>query len=149
MTIKRIMHASDFSTASGAAFKLARALAKALHAELVLCHAYQPMPPVAGGEGYVSPRVIEQIWTAARTSAGGKLERLAAVARRDRLRVSTLLLQGAAAPAIVAAARRKRVGLLVLGTHGRTGVRRMLLGSVAERVVRTAHCPVLTVRSRV
>src|SRR5260370_15294890 len=116
------MPASDCSTASGAAFKLARALAKALHAELVLCHAYQPMPPVAVGEGYVSPRVIEQIWTAARTSARGRLERLATAARRDRPRVSTLLLPGAAAPAIAAAAPPKRVGLLLPRTHARPAV---------------------------
>src|SRR5260370_17282100 len=102
------MPASDCSTASGAAFKLARALAKALHAELVLCHAYQPMPPVAVGEGYVSPRVIEQIWTAARTSARGRLERLAAAARRDRLRFSPPPPQGAAPPAHRPRPRPKR-----------------------------------------
>ena len=145
MTIKRIMHASDFSKASGAAFRLARGLAKVLRAELVVCHAYNPVPAIAAGEGYVAPGVVDQIWTAARRNGRRKLDRLAAGARRDRLRVSTMLLEGAPAAAIVAAAQRRRAGLLVLGTHGRTGLRRMLLGSVAERVVRTARCPVLTV----
>jgi nucleotide-binding universal stress UspA family protein len=61
---------------------------------------------------------------------------------------SPLLVEGPPAAAIVRAASRKRADLLILGTHGRTGVRRMLIGSVAERVVRTAGCPVLTVRPR-
>lgn len=145
MTIKRIMHASDFSKASGAAFRLARELAKVLRAELVVCHAYNPVAPLAASEAFVAPGVVDQIWTAARRTGRRKLERLATAARRDRLRVATMLLEGAPAAAIVAAARRRRAGLLVLGTHGRTGVRRMLVGSVAERVVRTARCPVLTV----
>ena len=68
--------------------------------------------------------------------------------RADRLRVSTLLTEGPAAASIVRAAKRNRVGLIVLGTHGRGGVARMVLGSVAEQVVRMAHCPVLTVRAR-
>ena len=53
MTIKRIMHASDFSKASGAAFRLARELAEVLRTELVVCHAYNPVAPLAASEGFV------------------------------------------------------------------------------------------------
>jgi nucleotide-binding universal stress UspA family protein len=66
-------------------------------------------------------------------------------ARRDRIRVRGAIGEGPAAATIVQAARRHRAGLVVVGTHGRSGVRRLLLGSVAERVVRTSPCPVLTV----
>jgi nucleotide-binding universal stress UspA family protein len=66
-------------------------------------------------------------------------------ARADRIRVRGAIGEGPAASAIVAAARRYRAHMIVVGTHGRSGVRRVLIGSVAERVVRTAPCPVLTV----
>jgi nucleotide-binding universal stress UspA family protein len=62
--------------------------------------------------------------------------------------VTARVLEGPPAAAIVRAARRERAGLIVLGTHGRTGLTRILIGSVAERVVRTARCPVLTVPAR-
>ena len=59
-----------------------------------------------------------------------------------------ILYQGVAADAIARAARAKRAKLIVMGTHGRTGLTRLLMGSVAERVVGTAPCPVLTVRGK-
>jgi nucleotide-binding universal stress UspA family protein len=147
MTIKRIFHASDFSRASRPAFRLAQQLAKAFRAELIVFHAYQVVAPLAG-EGPLPPRLFQEMAVSAREGARRRLDRLVRPARRGRMEVSTLLVEGPAAPSIVRAAKRKRAGLIVLGTHGRTGVRRMLLGSVAERVVRTAACPVLTVGSR-
>ncbi|MFQ5839579.1 MAG: universal stress protein [Candidatus Methylomirabilales bacterium] len=144
MRIKRVLHASDFSKASRPAFQLARDLAKAFKAQLVLFYAYEP-PPRVMGEGYVPPALLQKMRAAERKAAERKLARLMRSATRDRIRVLTLLEEGRAAEAIVRAARRKRASLIVLGTRGRTGVARLLLGSVAERVVRTAHCPVLTV----
>jgi len=64
------------------------------------------------------------------------------------MRVRTLLLEGRTAEQIVRAARSKRAGMIVIGTHGRTGLTRFLLGSVAARVLAIARCPVLTVRGR-
>jgi nucleotide-binding universal stress UspA family protein len=148
MKIKRILHASDFSRASHPAFGLARELAATLRAELILCHAYQAVTPLDVGEGYVSAGVIKELWSSARASARRRLDRLAASAKRGRLRVSTVLVEGPPAASIVRAAKRKRANLLVLGTRGRTGVRRLVLGSVAERVVRTAPCPVVTVAGK-
>ncbi len=146
MTIKRILYASDFSRASRRAFTLAQESAKAFRAELILFHAYETYVPPMGG-GYVSPKMYEEMLNATRTNARRRLQVLARAARGKRLRVSALLVEGPAAASIVRAAKGRRVGLVVLGTHGRTGVTRLLLGSVAERVVRTAPCPVLTVRS--
>lgn len=88
MAVKRIMHASDFSKASTPAFRLARDLAKALRAELILCHAYEVVTPLTVSEGFVLPRVLDQMWRAARTSAGSGLDRLVAQARRDRVTAS-------------------------------------------------------------
>jgi nucleotide-binding universal stress UspA family protein len=152
--LKRILHASDFSPASRPAFAMARVLAKKLGARLILFHAYEriaplvmasPMMPMAGP---AAGALIDDLWTSARTAGARGLERLAARARRGGLRVSTRLEAGAPASAIVRAAKKERAALVVLGTHGRTGLPRLLLGSVAERVIRTAPCPVVTVPRR-
>jgi len=145
MKIRRILHPSDFSRASRPALALARELARAFEAELILCHAVQPVMPVGPGEGYVSARLVQQMWSAAERDARQRLGRLARSATAAGLRVRSLVLEGPAADAIVRAAQRQRADLIVLGTHGRTGMRRLLIGSVAERVVRTAKSPVLTV----
>jgi len=147
MTVKRILHASDFSPASRPAFRLGQDLAKALKAELILFHAVSPIAPMMG-EGYIPTSLVEELRAQTRRDGERRLEALARTARRGRIRVSTLLAEGPAAEAIVKAAKRKRAGLIVIGTRGRTGLARMLLGSVAERVVRTATCPVLTVGAR-
>lgn len=147
-----ILFASDFSPASRPAFALARRLAGALGARLVLFHAYDGVVPVAAGSTPMAttlpPSVVEDLWAESRRAGQRGLGRLAAAARKDRLRVKVRLAIGPAAPAIVKAARRERAGLVVVGTHGRTGLSRLLLGSVAERVVRTSPCPVLTVARR-
>jgi universal stress protein A len=147
MTIRRIVYASDFSTASRPALKLAASLARTLKATLIICHASEPMSSLVG-EASIPPRLFMQMMMATRVRDRRKLDALAKSVRAGRLKVTTLLLEGTAARAIVRAARTRHADLLVLGTHGRTGVQRMLLGSIAERVVRTAPCPVLTVRRR-
>lgn len=152
--MKRILYASDFSPASRSAFTLARGLAKKLGARLILFHAYEsitplmmaiPMMPMAGP---ASGAMVDKLWATARRAGERGLERLAARARRDGLRVSKRLEAGTPATAIVRAARKERAAMVVLGTHGRTGLPRLLLGSVAERVLRMAPCPVVTVPRR-
>ena len=149
--LKRILHASDFSPASRSAFAMARVLAKKLGARLILFHAYEGIPPLVMGTpmmpmaGSAPGAFVDKLWATAKTAGERGLERLAERARRDGLRVSTRLETGAPASAIVRAARKERAAMVVLGTHGRTGLPRLLLGSVAERVIRTAPCPVVTV----
>lgn len=143
----RIVHATDFSPASQPAFRWAVELARGRRAELTLVHVLAPPMPV-GGEGYVPPRIYQDVLAEARAEAQRLLAALAARARRAGARASTLLLEGVAHEGIVRAVRRRRADLLVLGTHGRTGLARVFLGSVAARVVATAPCPVLTVRGR-
>jgi nucleotide-binding universal stress UspA family protein len=96
----------------------------------------------------VTPTVYEQMNSSARAWAQKQLDRLLAKARAARVRARGMLLDGVTHEQIVRAAKRQRAGVIVMGTHGRTGVARFFLGSVAARVTATAPCPVLTVRSR-
>jgi nucleotide-binding universal stress UspA family protein len=145
--IRRVLHPTDFSRASAAAFRRALAEARANKAALLVVHVLAPVIPMAG-EGYVSPSVYQQMSEAARTWAHRKMLPLLAAARTARVRARGMLLEGVAHEQIVRAARRQRADLVVIGTHGRTGVARFFLGSVAARVTATAPCPVLTVRGR-
>ncbi len=144
---RRILHATDFSGASAPAFKTALDLARADRAELLIAHVISPVVPVAG-EGYMSPRVYEDLARSQRAYAGRQIARLVARAKAARVRARPLLLEGSAHERIVRAARTARADLIVMGTHGRGAVAKLLLGSVAERVVGHATCPVLTVRGR-
>ena len=146
---RRVLHPTDFSKASGAAFTRALVEAKQQRSELVLAHVLSPVIPVAGaGEGYISPSVYEQMSASAQAWAQKQMDRLLAKAKAARVRARGLLLEGVAHEQIVRTATRQKVGLIVMGTHGRTGVARFFLGSVAARVAATAPCPVLTVRGR-
>jgi nucleotide-binding universal stress UspA family protein len=144
---RTILHPTDFSPASSAAFRRALALARQDRALLVVAHVLVPPAPIVG-EGYVSPATYDAIQEGARRGAEKGLERLAARARREGVRPQALLLHGLPHEEIPRAARRRRVDLIVMGTHGRTGLGRLFLGSVAERVVALAPCPVMTVRGR-
>ena len=145
--IRRILHPSDFSRASAAAFAKAVEMAKTNRAELLLAHVLAPVIPMAG-DGYISPTVYEEIEASARAGAQKQLDRLAAQAKKGGVRARTLVMDGVAHEQITRAARSKRVDLVVIGTHGRTGLAKFFLGSVAGRVVSTASCPVLTVRGK-
>jgi nucleotide-binding universal stress UspA family protein len=146
---RRVLHPTDFSKASNAAFQRAIAEAKDRRSELVLVHVMSPVIPMAGaGEAYLAPSVYEQMSTSARAWAQKQMDRLLAKARAARVRARGLVLEGVAHEQITRTAKRQRADLIVMGTHGRTGVARFFLGSVAARVAATAPCPVLTVRGR-
>jgi nucleotide-binding universal stress UspA family protein len=145
--IRRILHPSDFSRASGAAFTKAVEMAKTNGAELLVVHVLTPVIPMVG-DGYVSPKVYEEIEATSRAQAQAQLDRLLAKARKAGVRVKSLLMEGVPHEQITRAARSKQADLVVIGTHGRTGLAKFFLGSVAGRVVSTASCPVLTVRGK-
>lgn len=144
--IRRILHPSDFSAASRAAFTTAVELAKQNRAELIVTHVLSPTVPIA--DGYVSPATYAGLEAASRRYAEKRLGALVAKARKAGVRTRALLLEGVVSDRIVRAARGLRASLIVVGTHGRTGFSRLVLGSVASRVVTHAACPVLTVRGR-
>lgn len=145
--IRRILHPTDFSSASRPAFERALGLARDSRAELIILHVLAPVIPVVG-EGYIAPQTYEAIDTAARQSARKKLDALVGRARKAGVRARALVLEGTAHERVVSAARAQRVDLIVMGTHGRSGLARLFIGSVANRVVSAARCPVMTVRGR-
>ena len=145
--IRRILHPTDFSSASRAAFDRALAMSRDSRAELVILHALTPIVPMMG-EGYVPPQTYDAIDAAARQGAQRKLDALVARARKARVRVRGFVVEGSAHERIVRAAKRLRADLIVMGTHGRSGLARLFVGSVASRVVSAASCPVMTVRGR-
>jgi len=144
---RRILHPSDFSAASNAAFKKAIEVAKASRAELLIVHVINPIVPVAG-EGYVSPKMYEDLAASTRAWARKQLDKLMVKAKKSGVRGNGVLAEGAAHEQIARIAKTKRADLVVMGTHGRSGFAKLFLGSVAGRVVAAAPCPVLTVKGR-
>jgi nucleotide-binding universal stress UspA family protein len=143
---RRILHASDFSPASRRAFDMAVRLARANGAALTLLHVLEPAVPWVEVD-YASPRAYRLV-TSARTAAAKRLDALVRKAKVSGVRSTGHLVDGDPRDAIPRAARRMHADLVVVGTHGRTGLDKLLVGSVAERAVATAPCPVLTVRGR-
>jgi nucleotide-binding universal stress UspA family protein len=140
---KRICCPIDFSDASRAAMEVAADLARRFGAELLLLHAY-PVPGFTFPDGSVvaSPRMMQELADQAARHLGdwkADAERLGAP------RVATATCVGEPAGEILDCAAERQADLLVLGTHGRTGLEHAIMGSVAERVVRRAKIPVLTV----
>jgi nucleotide-binding universal stress UspA family protein len=142
-----ILHPSDFSPASRPALAQAIAAAKEQRAQLLIVHVLATSIPMLA-DGYVSPRIYDDLMKSEQAGAQRGLDALVGSAKKARVRATGLLLKGVAAEAIVRAARSRRASMVVMGTHGRTGLAKLLLGSVAERVVGSAPCPVMTVRAK-
>jgi universal stress protein A len=141
---ERILVATDFSAASVPALARATVLARESGAELVIVHAYQPPSLIL--DGYVPPATYEKWDRSLEEEAMKKLQRLVEDAEKAGVVARPLVLTGPPDEAITEAAKDLECDLLILGTHGRTGVSRLLLGSVASRVVSTAPCPVMTIQ---
>jgi len=136
LSIHTILHPTDFSEQSQFAFRLACALARDYGARLVVLHVV-PIPlPLYYGEGMVLPDPDELV-----AAAREELQRLDVPGECVRLE------RGAAAAEILRVGQEIHTDLIVMGTHGRSGLGRLLMGSVAEQVVRRAPCPVLTVKT--
>ena len=142
------MHATDFSPASTAALKRAMAMAKADRAQLIIVHVMTPPSLALPGDGYISPSLYEDLEASARAQAQKRLNAIVGRARKAGVRATGLLLEGVPHERVARAARAKKVDLLVIGTHGRSGLAKFFLGSVAARLIASVSCPVLTVRGR-
>ncbi len=145
--IRRILYASDFSKASGKALTSAISLAKANRARLTIVHVYVPIVPVVP-EQYIASTTWDRVDTESRRFAETQVAKLADTAKKNGVRASAVMVIGDPARQIVRKARSTHADLIVVGTHGRRGVSKFFMGSVAERVISTAPCPVLTVRGR-
>jgi nucleotide-binding universal stress UspA family protein len=145
-TFRRIVHPSDFSPASRPAFRKAVELARSHRAQLLIVHVLAMLPVIP--DGYVAPNVWDDLEQGQRATAQRQLRGLVARAKAAGARASGALIDiGVTHEQIVRFARSKRADLIVMGTHGRSGLTRALLGSVASRVLSAARCPVLTVRA--
>lgn len=141
-TIKRIVVAHDFGDTAQAALVYALDLAETLGARVTVVHAYE-IPLYGFPEGLT---LTADVTGHIREVAANALDLIVKRASRPSLEVDGILRQGPAWSEIGVAAAEVHADLIVIGTHGRRGLAHALLGSVAEKVVRTAPCPVLTVR---
>ena len=144
IALKGILVATDFSESADAALKYGRALARNFGATLHVLHVADDMSARLGDTFLaVMPELVADVANEARR----RLTELLVDNDPNPLPVVPVILSASApAPTIVNYAKDKAIDLIVVGTQGRGGVAHLLLGSVAERVVRTARCPVLTVR---
>jgi nucleotide-binding universal stress UspA family protein len=146
MNVKTILIPTDFSVDAEKALSTATELAKLFGARIVVLHAYHVdipvVSPMAGG--YALP---QGFYEGLRSQATTQVEKLAKETAAEGIEATGMALQEPAAVAIAALAASLPADLIVMGTRGLTGLKHVVLGSVAERVVRTAPCPVLTVKA--
>ena len=140
----RIVVPTDFSACADEAWALAQRLASAHGSELILVHVLVEAP--LWSEGPFTMDRAREVFAAARTWVSQQLAERVERAAASGLRARGVVREGIPHDEITALATDERADLVVIGTQGRGGVNRMLLGSVADRVVRLAPCPVLTVR---
>lgn len=141
-----ILVATDFSQSSARTLDYAKALAGRFDAALHLLHVVEdPVITSAWSEAYALD--MSGLQGRMRQDAERRLGEMGAALASTGIKVTTEVLIGPAARTIVGAAGDRASDLIVMGTHGRSGISHLLLGSVAERVVRMATCPVLTVRA--
>jgi nucleotide-binding universal stress UspA family protein len=145
--IKRILHATDFSKASARALQEAVKLARENSARLLVVHVIEPTPYVAGGE-FGGAEIYMKLEDAMKRNAQSSMSRLMQRLKKLKIKAESLLLRGSAHEQIVKAAKSRKADIVVIGTHGRTGLSKLFLGSVAGKVVSLATCPVMTVRGK-
>ncbi len=148
--IHTILVPNDFSDCAPGVVRRAAQLATALDAELVLMHSYE-IPSGLTPQTRIEPRQdgpSVSVGEHLRLGAEGRMPQYVRLAEAEGARVRSLVGEGKPVDAILAAATDVGAAMIVMGTHGRRGLHRLLLGSVAEAVVRRSEVPVMTVRSR-
>jgi nucleotide-binding universal stress UspA family protein len=144
LAIRTILHPTDFSERSQAAFQVACALARDHGARLNVLHVRE-IPVIAYGEFGQLPMELEPP-----EAIRAKLDKLISLRCADAdVTIEHIVKTGDPAIEILSTAEETHSDMIVIGTHGRTGLARLLMGSVAERVVRKAQCPVLTIKTPV
>ncbi|HEX5065493.1 MAG TPA: universal stress protein [Myxococcota bacterium] len=142
--VRHILVPVDFSENTPAILDWAAHLAEEHGSKVTLLHAYHLPVEFQQLEGaYLPP----DFWQSVRAEAETSLRRYSADLERRKIQVETAVCEGYAATVIVEEAANRHADLIVIGTHGRSGFKHLLLGSIAERVVQKAPCPVLTVKA--
>lgn len=145
IAIKNVLVATDFSRPSAVALTYGRELARTSNARLHILHVVDDVRWRYSFD--MTPALMVGVQESLEEAARESMKALVTDNDREQLNVQTTVLTAAgAAETIVDHATRHDIDLVVIGTHGRSGVKRLVMGSVAERVVRLARCPVLTVR---
>lgn len=138
--LKNILFATDFSEASMKALPYATALGKKFGASVFICHTITPTSLVAA-----APEAAPYLYEVERDAAEKELDEVVHSQLLEGVKAKSLMISGLLRDCLVDEIENNKVGLVVAGTHGRTGWRRLLLGSAAEEICRSATCPVLTV----
>ncbi len=145
IALKKILVPVDFSEASEVALRYGKAFAEAFGAQLHVMHVFEePVVPAWTTEGYIP--ALQSVREELEKRARQKLEETLSDDERGKFDAQLVLKTGTPFVEIVRYARENDIDLIVIGTHGRGPIAHILLGSVADRVVRKAPCPVLTVR---
>ena len=146
VTIDRILVPIDFSSYSKEALQYAVPFARKFKAEIFLLHVVEPaIYPADFNFGQVGlPSIEDEL----RSKAVDELNKLADQETKRRARSTIIVRVGKPFIEIITAAKEEQIDLIIMATHGHSGIEQILFGSTAERVVRKAHCPVLTVRTR-
>ena len=145
IALKSILVATDFGEPSDAALAYGRELARAFGAKLHVLHVADDVYVRLGGDAYVA--VLPELQKDVEDAARKRLDDLLVDNDSSPLEIEkAVVTSSATAACIVDYARENKINLIIVGTHGRGAMAHLLVGSVAERVVRTAPCPVLTVR---
>jgi nucleotide-binding universal stress UspA family protein len=146
MQIRSILLPTDFSECANYALAYAASLARTFGSSIICVHVIEPMVPTVGYSGMTEPLPIADIADQMENSAERELPKLGGREEFAGLEVEEVIAHGEAAAEIVRVAKDKNVDLIVISSHGRTGLGRILFGSTAEAVVRHASCPVLVVK---
>lgn len=146
MEIHSILLPTDFSDCANYALSYAASLAHTFGASIICVNVIEPIVPTVGYSGLTEPLPIADITEQLEDSAERELPKLAECDECAGLNIEELVVHGDAASEIVRVARDRQVDLIVIASHGRTGLGRILFGSTAEAVVRHASCPVLVVK---
>lgn len=145
---RNILLATDFSERAGDAFATACSLAAAGATKLIVLHVVEQVHIAEQPIGFTEGGFPVAVFQEGLAFPENLVQRLREVYVPEKpIEIEYLLAEGEAADEVVRVARERGCDLIVMGTHGRTGLDRLLLGSVAEKVLRRAECPVLTVRS--
>jgi universal stress protein A len=146
LQLKTILLPTDFSGCANYAVAYAAAVARAASAKVICIYVLEPMVPAVGYTGLADPMPIADISEQMEDSAERELPQVVHCEELRGLEVEEVITHGDAAAEIVRVAAERAVDLIVISSHGRTGLGRMIFGSTAEAVVRHARCPVLVVK---
>jgi nucleotide-binding universal stress UspA family protein len=146
LQLRKILLPTDFSGCANFALPYAAAIARAAKATVICINVVEPIVPAVGYSGLAEPMPVADISEQLEDSAERELPRLVDCEELHGLNVEEVIAHGDAAAEIVRVAGERRVDLIVISSHGRTGLGRMIFGSTAEAVVRHANCPVLVVK---